>query len=373
MIKVMVVDDELPALKMAESVLRTFDDVHICGLFHDPEDLLERLLTVEVNLVFVDMKMPDMNGLELAGRIQECSSDVSVAFVTAYDHYAVDAFETEALDYVMKPITADRLRKTLDRLARKLGAEPASVNSKGMSVSTLGRFSVEAYDGRKLKFHRAKTEELLAFLLHRRNQPVAKESIMDALWGDRNAERAQAMLYTTMYQLRKELETFGLFKVIEQNRAGGGRCRLLWAPDVWDCDEFERRHQRFKDRNDIAEANRAVELYKGGYLSENGYEWAAEKRAELEMKYIELLSHMTDYEVWQKRFEFALPYLEKWVKLQPLTEHIHAKIIALHLLMNKKEAAAAHERKVKDLFARELGVSPDIDMETLALNPLSLF
>ncbi|WMT40990.1 response regulator [Paenibacillus sp. D2_2] len=183
MIRVMAVDDELPALRMAESVLRTFDDVQICGLYNDPEELLEQMDTVDVDMVFIDIEMPGMSGLELAGRIQEHKSDVAIAFVTAYEHYAVDAFETEALDYVMKPITVERLRKTLDRVTKKQGARTVNTHLKRVSVQSLGRFAVESEDGKKLKFHRAKTEEMLAFLLHQQNQPISKESIMDAMWG----------------------------------------------------------------------------------------------------------------------------------------------------------------------------------------------
>ncbi|UKS26001.1 response regulator [Paenibacillus sp. HWE-109] len=374
MIKVMAVDDELPALKMAESVLRTFDDVDICGLFQDPEELLERVPAAEPDLVLVDMKMPGMNGLELAGRIQECNAGVSIAFVTAYDHYAVAAFQAEALDYVLKPVTAERLRQTLDRIARRRRVEPLGLDLKQkMSVRSFIRFSVEAPDGKELKFRRAKTEELLAFLLHHGNQPVAKEKIMDALWGDRDADRARGMLYTTMYQLRKELEEFGLFEAIEQSRAAGGRCRLVRVPDLWDCSEFEKRCRRFKEDHHIEDAHRAVELYKGGYLVENGYEWAAEKREELELAYVELLNHITNDAVGQHRFDAALRHLERWAQLHPLTERIHVKIIALHLLMNNKDAAVAHERWLRNLFARELGVSHGIDMRTLALNPLAVF
>lgn len=111
----MIVDDELPALKLAESVLRTFENVNVCGVFSDPDELLECLQAADVDLLLVDMKMPGIHGLELAGRIQELKSETLIVFVTAYDDYAVDAFETEALDYIMKPITAERMQKTYER------------------------------------------------------------------------------------------------------------------------------------------------------------------------------------------------------------------------------------------------------------------
>ncbi|WMT40991.1 BTAD domain-containing putative transcriptional regulator [Paenibacillus sp. D2_2] len=181
------------------------------------------------------------------------------------------------------------------------------------------------------------------------------------------------MLYTTMYQLRKELEAFGLFEVIEQSRAGGGRYRLLWAPDNWDYDEFEIMYQQFIESNDRTTAASAIELYRGGYLTDNGYEWATEKRIVLELKVVELLEYMADYEVKQRRFGSALSLLQRWENLQPYTIRVHDKIIALHLLMSNADAADAHEKKVEDLFASELGISPDIDRKILELHPLSVF
>lgn len=77
-------------------------------------------------------------------------------------------------------------------------------------VRSFGRFSVEKEKGEPMKFRTAKTEELLAFLLHHKGNPVSKEKIMEELWYDRDAEKAQSMLYTTLYQLRKDLEGFGL-------------------------------------------------------------------------------------------------------------------------------------------------------------------
>ncbi|MHA7966397.1 response regulator [Paenibacillus sp. CAU 1782] len=382
MIKVMAVDDELPALRMAESVLRTFHDVELCGLFNNPEELLNILHTVEADLIFVDMKMPAMNGLELAERIHQLRPNIGIAFVTAYDYYAVDAFESEAFDYVMKPMNAGRIRKTLDRFVKKQGAALAAGTvgnaaavalAERIAVRSFGHFYVETSEGDALKLRRVKTEELFAYLIHQQGKPVSAEHIMDALWGDRDAERAQSILYTTIYQLRKGLESIGLFDVIEHFRSGGGRYRLSWTPYQWDCDEFERVHARLSASVPLDEARSAVKLYRDGYLTENGYDWAESRRAELELKYIELLDYVIAAEVRIQRFEFALSYLHQWEAHQPFAERLHAKIIALHLLMGNKEAAVMHERVVRELFMRELGMPVNLDTEVLALSPMSVF
>lgn len=373
-IRVMIVDDELPALKMAESVLRTFKDVNICGVFSDPDELLECLHATAVDLILVDMKMPGMHGLELAGRIQELKSETLIVFVTAYDDYAVDAFETEALDYIMKPITAERMQKTLERYMKRCRGQKQNEAPGRILVRCFGRFSLEKEQGETMKFRTAKTEELLAFLLHYRGNPVSKEKIMEELWYDRDAERAQSMLYTTLYQLRKDLEGFGLCDVIQHSRKEGGLCRLSWLPDEWDYEEYMEGCRKYKaGKISIEHAKRIVELYRNGYLAESGYMWAEERRSELELSCAELLEEIAGYEVHLQRFEFALQYLKSWADMFPFTERVHFKIIALYLLMNQKEAAKSYYRKTKEMFTEEVGAPLQIDMEALALNPSLAF
>ena len=374
MIRVMLVDDELPALKLAESVLRTFEDVNICGVFTDPDELLECLNTTIADLILVDMKMPGIHGLELAGRIQEQKSEIAVVFVTAYDDYAVEAFETEALDYIMKPITAERMQKTLDRVRKRFIGQKQEESPAHFVVKCFGRFSLEKEQSGLIKFRTAKTEELMTFLLHYRGNPVSKEKIMEELWYDRDAEKAQSMLYTTLYQLRKDLEGFGLTNVIQHSRKEGGLCRLSWLPDEWDYEEYVEGNRKYKEgKMSIDDAKHLVELHKNGYLAECGYSWAEERKNEIELSCAELLEEIADYEVKQQRFEFALKYLKNWADMFPYIERVHMKIIALYLLMNNKEAAKTYYRNIKNMFEEEVGVIMQVDIEMLALNPKKLF
>lgn len=373
-IRVMIVDDELPALKMAESVLRTFKIVDICGVFSDPDELLECLHAAAVDLILVDMKMPGIHGLELAGRIQELKPEALIVFVTAYDDYAVDAFETEALDYIMKPLTAERMQKTLDRYMSRCRGQKQNKAFERIIVRCFRRFSMEKEQGELIKFRTAKSEELLAFLLHHRGSPISKWKIMEEMWYDRDAEHAQSMLYTTLYQLRKDLEAFGIHNVIQHSRKEGGLCWLSWLPDEWDYVEYTESCRKYKaGKISIEHAKHIAAIYRNGYLAENGYRWAEERKNELELSYAELLEGIADNEVHLQRFEFALQHLKSLADIFPFTERVHLKIIALYLLMSKNETAKSYYRKTKAMLAEELGVPLQIDIESLALNPSSAF
>ncbi|MHC1685844.1 MAG: response regulator [Clostridiaceae bacterium] len=374
MIRVIIVDDELPALKMAESVLGAFDDVLICGTFSDQDELLDCLPRIEVDLVLLDIKMPGMHGLELAGRINEVRSDILIVFVTAYDSYAIDAFETEALDYIMKPITEDRMKKTLERYIKRGRVQKQIEKPRRIYVRSFGRFSVEFEDGEKMRFRTVKTEELLAFLIHNQGNSVSKEKIMEELWYDRDTEKAQSILYTTLYQLRKDLENFGLNNVIQSSRKDGGNCCLSWTPYYWDYREYVEICKQYKDGSLSAETvKRAVEIHQDGYLTDNGFRWAVERRTELELNCVELLENIIENEVQKQKFEFVLQYLKKLEEIFPFNESIHAKIIAAYLLINNREAANLHYRKIKEILEEEAGLSMEIGIDTLMSNPYLAF
>ena len=101
---------------------------------HQALDLIE---TRRPGIAFLDIKMPGLSGLEVAKRM---TGDCIVVFITAYDEFAIEAFENEAIDYLLKPVTDERLAKTVNRLKKQLAASPPS--SPGQLTATLERLLV---------------------------------------------------------------------------------------------------------------------------------------------------------------------------------------------------------------------------------------
>jgi two-component system LytT family response regulator len=117
-----LVDDEPLALKRLARQLASCEGVVVCGSATDPIVALEFLLRDEVDVVFLDIQMPEMNGFELLSRL---NPPPMVVFTTAYDQYALRAFQVNAIDYLLKPV--DRLQ--LDRALQKLRRLQASLRS----------------------------------------------------------------------------------------------------------------------------------------------------------------------------------------------------------------------------------------------------
>ena len=122
----LIADDEPHlARALAAELARLWPELQIVHVARNGVEAAERISALQPNLAFLDIQMPGLTGLEVAQGIE---GTTRVVFVTAYDEYAVQAFEQEALDYVLKPVQTERLQRTLERVQR-VWAQPGADDS----------------------------------------------------------------------------------------------------------------------------------------------------------------------------------------------------------------------------------------------------
>jgi two-component system, LytTR family, response regulator len=125
-IRTFVVDDEPLARLNLISLLQAEPDFEISGVYADGKSAAEAIGEQQPDLVFLDVQMPALSGLDLAGALAQGAAP-AIVFVTAHDRYAVQAFETQALDYLLKPFRRERFGATLDRVRQRFGATASSL------------------------------------------------------------------------------------------------------------------------------------------------------------------------------------------------------------------------------------------------------
>jgi DNA-binding LytR/AlgR family response regulator len=129
-LRALVVDDEVPARTDLAWLLEQEPGVATVGVAGDANEALRILQDTDVDVVFLDVRMPGLHGLDLARVLGRFARPPQVVFVTAYEEHAVDAFELQACDYLLKPVRAERLRTALDRV-RPLGPGAQPVDAAG--------------------------------------------------------------------------------------------------------------------------------------------------------------------------------------------------------------------------------------------------
>jgi len=120
----MIADDETPARRKLARFLGDHDDVSIVAEAANGIDTVDLIAMMKPQLVFLDIHMPDLDGLGVAETLVRSEAPPSIVFVTAHDQYAVKAFEMSALDYLLKPYDRERFERTLTKARRSLDTKP---------------------------------------------------------------------------------------------------------------------------------------------------------------------------------------------------------------------------------------------------------
>ncbi|KLU66388.1 transcriptional regulatory protein YpdB [Desulfosporosinus acididurans] len=273
-LRVAAVDDEVHVLERFQRMVSGIKELNLCGLFETGEQLLGYLKENPLDAVFLDIEMPGVNGLQLSEQIQNLNETIDIIFVTAFNQYAVEAFELQAMDYIMKPLTEERLGKTIRRL---LKADRTATRSKKPFIQCFGGFEV-FLNGKAMTWKNSKAKEVLAFLVHKNGVPLDWAKIADAIWPDFNSEKAQTNFHATTYLLRKRLAEAGLSQILESAR---GNYRIVTNKvdcDIYQLEEMIRENQ-IKRKEDL---HHLEQLMQKGYMEASGYDWAYPRAAELD-------------------------------------------------------------------------------------------
>jgi len=160
--RTLIVDDEPIARNVLREELAAIDDIVIVGEAENGRQALSQILALEPDLVFLDLQMPTMNGLDVIANLKGGHLPI-VVIVTAYDEYAIKAFEAGAIDYLLKPISAGRLHKTLERVRALCGKSRAIAENIAEIANASGDKAVSDAGIRKIVGRRGDEYILLDF------------------------------------------------------------------------------------------------------------------------------------------------------------------------------------------------------------------
>jgi len=151
-IRCIIVDDEQPAIDELAYILSKIEDVEVVASSNSASKALKEIRTKKPDLVFLDIQMPVQNGFHVAHRVAAFDKPPVIIFATAFDQYAVCAFDENAIDYVLKPFSEDRIRKSIERAKEVISSKGKAVTireldrlmeSMGKTRNSVVRISVE--------------------------------------------------------------------------------------------------------------------------------------------------------------------------------------------------------------------------------------
>lgn len=139
MLSAIVVDDEKPARDELKFLLKEAGTVEVVAEAASAADAIRCLQEHPCDVMFLDINMPDANGLKLAGALQTLHFPPAVVFVSAYSEYAIDAFEVKAVDYLLKPVEMDRLKRAIETAEKAVAAQNRQQKNKQIACERAGK------------------------------------------------------------------------------------------------------------------------------------------------------------------------------------------------------------------------------------------
>lgn len=294
MIHTIVVDDEWYSLTEICDLVEKTGLMSVDGRFENGTDALREADRLHPQAAFIDIEMPEMDGLTLAEKLLENDAQIKIVFITGWNQYAVSAFELNALDYIMKPVNKARFEKMAQRLQNEFSA-PQSAPAASFAVRCFGKFEV-LENGIPVVWRRTKAEELFALLVLNANTFVHKDIILENLWPYYERSKSLAILQTSVCKIRNVLS--GCRESIRLSYADG-KYGLFFSEGVaCDCMTVQNaiaqfrvgKHLTYKPLKD------ACEIFQKGLLPHSGYLWSENYEAEMRRGLTECLRRMADLE-----------------------------------------------------------------------------
>lgn len=364
-LKVILIDDEKLALDYFEYQLKSVSDFEIIGKYSDPFQGKRAIEAYDVDLVFLDIEIPDLNGIELAEQILETKPNLPIVFVTAYDEYAIKAFELNAMDYVLKPVSTSRLLMTINRIKKEFSQHNTEFVEQEIGELQLSLFNqvtlTHTINGKKstvrLKWRTTKIEQLFLYLVQNRGKEVSKSLLVDLIWPDLEQKRAYQQLYTAIYNIRKTVSEYRHHFNIKSIRDGYVLILEDLTIDIVQFETFINSTIPLSVQT-VGSYDMILNLYTGDYLDQYDYVWAESERHHLQVKWIQTALKVVNWYVEQKWYDKALILAGEICNRFPLEEEAHFFIMKINEAIGNERAVHHQFEKLINILQSELQIEP---------------
>ena len=365
-IKTIIIDDERPALIKMENLLSTYPEFEICGSYTNAQDALDNIRDLQPKVAFLDIAMPDISGMDLAAALHEkCGHQILIIFVTAYDEYALSAFDVRAIDYLLKPVTRARFKETVIRLKEILNQNKSNrieiSKDQTSMIRLFGKVEISRNPPFTMSWRTATVRKLFAFFMHNQNHKIYRDILLETFWPKIQPEKALASLNTCNYYLRKHLEASGLEITLEYDAGyyninrNGVECDV----DLFTIAEEESRNITDENLPLILEY---TELYRGAYLEDVKGTWTNLDRERYSGMYVNIRLETARYFYKKENYTETVNAISRALEINML----HTGLWKLLLDSYKKIGDPVRLQRAKDnmrnLYLEKTGEEPPKDL-----------
>ncbi|MCU6797170.1 response regulator [Paenibacillus sp. WQ 127069] len=363
--KVVLVDDERLALIRLEKMLGEFPDCEVIASYLNAKLAISHIGEFQPDAVFLDIHMPGLDGLRATERIHSIAPDTEIVYVTAYDEYALEAFQLGAADYLVKPLNRERLSRTILRLRQRITVKSKSPRDEKVLYHCLGPTQVRRLDGNLefLKWRTIKVKELFAYMLLHRGRVISKNVLLELLWPELDERKGLANLQTSINRIR----------TIWKDTVGEGFISIRYAQNGYvlevnqlqiDAEQWE---QELRQLNPVSiehasEHERLLDMYGGHFYEEESFVWAEGERQRLKALWLQHAQQLGRFYLSQDLNIKALSVYHKIQNQDPLYEDSYLELMKIYARLNDTGSVDKQYQLIIRMLEQEEEIDPCRDI-----------
>jgi two-component system LytT family response regulator len=349
-------------------MLSKMDEVEIVGSFQETSTAYSYLTNHEVDLIFMDINMPRESGIEFAGRLRESGRQMKIVFVTSHKEYSLLAFDVYAFDYIVKPVNQERLHHTIQRALSETSSDKIRAEHDSSSIrvmfNCLGGMEIRTVQNVLVKWKTSKSAELFGYLLMHKGRLVSRARIIEDIFGDMPQKNGEIYLNTTVYQLRKLLDNYGLKKSLYSDTNYYALDLNQVRVDIFSFEEGCKQ-MAVLDNTNIEQAIEVERLYTGDLFGDRAFPWARSEVQRLSLMYTSFTQRLCEALLIRGDTQTAIRLLMKLIAHNELEEGTVKLYMRALALMKNKEALNRQYIQFTETLYNELGISPSHEVTAL--------
>lgn len=366
--RTIIIDDDNLALEATKTIVGKNKYLNIVGSFNNAYEALESLNELSPEVVFLDVEMPNLSGIEVAKKLEEFNNNIQIVFVTAYEKYALDAFKVSAADYIVKPITEAAINTTVKKLIKyKDGIKLFEKEKNKNKISTFGNFEVYGnIENKLIKWPTAKVEELFAYFVMVRGNATDRWKLCELLWPTAEPENALHSLHNSIYILKQTLKNNGIEKIVSYEK-GNYRINISnMNCDLWKCEDFMMLNLSLNNENED-KYEKIIKMYNGNLFQNKDYIWASDLKEALDRFFLKTGKILSEYYYTRESYYKSEEVLRKIINENPFDEDLVDLTMKNDFQFKNKMGIINTFKKLKNSLSEELDVSPRNSTEKLYL------
>lgn len=364
---VVIIDDEPLLLNILKSKLQQMEQIRKIYTYTDPYDALNNIKQDNPEAIFLDVEIKPINGIDLAEVIKSKYPRIKIVFVTSCKDYAIEAFDLNAIDYLIRPVYTERLRETISRICPdsvvKVKDNPEHTYElkeypKMVCFFNSMRFLDQYRKEIPIQWRTRKTQELFALLVHHRGKKLRKDLIVEELWPNHKWQNGMSLLYNSIYYLRRTLKKINFNIEIKNEK---NTYTLIMNDVELDVQKWQDKIDTLPEltRDTYLHHKEVIHMYKGDYLNEHEYHWSEMEKEHHRSIWLYHVRKVVDFLIEQEEFFEAINLYHYVQEVYPTGEESYFNLMKLYNKVNNKQAVETQYNMLRKVLQNEYQVEPN--------------